>query len=169
MKNILLILVGVYFITACSTSKFDYQTAYKFSHYNHQESKSGAIVPLVSIGPVQPTVVPLLPADKAITDLAIPTSDATSKFVENYKNASKQEKKTIRQQVKKQYKTLRKEVKKVKKEATTNDIRFNQKMYIGLVVLGAGILIAILASGAFGAVAIIVGIGLIAWGFIEQA
>ncbi len=168
MKNILLIVVGVFLITACSTSKFDYQTAYKFSHYNHQESKYQAVVPLVSIGPVQPTVAPL-PADKAITDLAIPTSDATSKFVENYKNASKQEKKTIRQQVKKQYKTLRKEVKKAKKEATTNDIRFNQKMYIGLVVFGAGILIAILASGAFGAVAIIVGIGLIAWGFIEQA
>ena len=73
--------------------------------------------------------------------------------------------------MKEEFKTLRTEVKKAKKEAEQNDITFNQKMYIGLVVLGAGILIAILASGAgaLGAVTIIVGIGLIAWGFIEQA
>ena len=168
MKNILLIALGTFFITACSTSKFDYQTAYKFSHHNYQKSELAPVEPLASIGPEQPTVS-RLPADQAIIDLVAPPSDATAKFVENYKNASKQEKKAIRQQVKQQYKSLRKEVKEAKKEATTKDIHFNQKMYIGLVVFGAGILIAILASGAVGAVAIIVGIGLIAWGFIEQA
>jgi len=168
MKHILLIVVGVIFISACSTSKFDYQTAYKFNHYNYQKTESATVVPLVSIGPVQPTISHLH-SDKVIKHLAARSSDATMTFVENYKNASKQEKKAIRQQVKEQYKTLRQEVKEAKKEATTKDVHFNQKMYIGLVVFGAGILIAILASGAFGAVAIIVGIGLIAWGFIEQA
>lgn len=168
MKHILLIVVGVIFITACSTSRFDYQTAYKFSHYNYEKSESAAVEPLASISPVLP-IRYHLPADQAIKDLTAPSSDATANFVEHYKNASKQEKRAIRQQVKQEYKTLRREVKQAKMEATNKDVHFNQKMYIGLVVFGAGILIAILASGAFGAVAIIVGIGLIAWGFIEQA
>jgi hypothetical protein len=168
MKSIFLIVGGLFLITACSTSRFDYQTAYKFSHYNYEKSESAAVEPLASISPVL-SISYHLPADQAIKDLAAPSLDATAIFVEHYKNASKQEKRTIRQQVKQEYKTLRKEVKQAKKEATTKDVNFNQKMYIGLVVLGAGILIAILASGALGAVAIIVGIGLIAWGFIEQA
>jgi ElaB/YqjD/DUF883 family membrane-anchored ribosome-binding protein len=167
MKNVLLIVGGIFFITACSTSKFDYNTAYKFSHYKYQKSELAPVEPLASIGPVQPNLSQV-PSDKAIRDLAR-SPDATTAFLESYQNASKQEKKAIRQQVKEQYKSLRKEVKEAKKEATTKDVHFNQKMYIGLVVFGAGILIAILASGAVGAVAIIVGIGLIAWGFIEQA
>lgn len=168
MKNALLIVGGLFFITSCSTSKFDYQTAYKFRHYSNEKPESAAIEPLASISPVLPISVHL-PSDKAIKDLTAPSSDATATFVEHYKNASKQEKRAIRQQVKQEYKTLRREVKQAKMEATNKDVHFNQKMYIGLVVFGAGILIAILASGAFGAVAIIVGIGLIAWGFIEQA
>ncbi len=168
MKSVLLIVGGLFLITACSTSKFDYQTAYRFSHNSYEKPESAVVEPLASISPELPVSVHL-PADKAIKDLAAPSSDATVAFMEDYKNASRQEKKAIRQQVKEQYKTLRQEVKEAKKISTTQDIQFNKKMYIGLVVFGAGILIAILASGAFGAVAIIVGIGLVAWGFIEQS
>ena len=167
MKNVLLIVGGIFIVAACSTSKFDYNTAYKFSHYKYQKSELAPVEPLASIGPVH-SIGSHMPSDKAIKALAS-SSGATTAFMEHYKNASKQEKKAIRQQVKEQYKSLRKEVKEAKKEAATKDVHFNKKMYIGLVVFGAGIIIAILASGAFGAVAIIVGIGLIAWGFIEQA
>ncbi len=167
MKNVFLIVGGIFFVTACSTSKFDYNTAYKFSHYKYQKSELAPLEPLASLQPVQ-SIGSHMPSDKAIKALAS-SSETTTAFMKHYKQASKQEKKAIRQQVKEDYKSLRKEVKQARKDLATQDIHFNQKMYIGLVVLGAGILVAILASGAVGAVAIIVGIGLIAWGFIEQS
>jgi hypothetical protein len=88
---------------------------------------------------------------------------------ESFDALSKTEKRTMRRQAKEDLKTLKMQVKKAKKEAAAKDVYFNKKMYIGLVIFAAGILIAILAHGPIGAIGIIVGIGLIAWGFIEQA
>lgn len=168
MRNALVVLAGIFLTTACSTSKFDYQTAYKFSHYPHHTKPTLEVIePVASLTPIQ-MASPEIPSDRALKKINEP-QNASSTLVENYRNASKKEKKAIRQQVKEEFKTLRMEVKKAKKEAKANDITFNKKIYIGLIILAAGILVAILASGPVGAVAIIVGIGIIAWGFIEQA
>ena len=85
--------------------------------------------------------------------------------------------KTIEKEIRKEEKRAHKEVKKqlvkeLKEIKKVNDTEatkaMNQKIFIGIVIAAAGIIIAILASGGLGAVAIIVGVGLIAWGIIEQ-
>jgi len=69
---------------------------------------------------------------------------------------------------KKELKAAKKEFKKELKKDLKNRQVTNQKIWIGIVVAVAGILVSILASGSIGAVAIIVGIGFIVWGLIEQ-
>jgi len=67
---------------------------------------------------------------------------------------------------KKELKAAKKELKRDLKHQ--NKKISNQKIWIGVVIGVAGILVSILASGSVGAIAIIVGIGFIAWGLIEQ-
>ena len=74
-------------------------------------------------------------------------------------HAEKKELHKVQKQLKKD---LRREVKKEARQIK------NQKIWIGVVIGVAGLLISILASGSIGAIAIIVGIGFIAWGLIEQ-
>ncbi len=78
----------------------------------------------------------------------------------------KKEEKRARKEVKKQLVRELKDIKKVHGQEATNAM--NQKIFIGIVVAAAGIVVAILASGGLGSVAIIIGVGLIAWGIIEQ-
>ena len=176
MKYLFFLLGGCLLISSCATSKFDYQTAYKFSYINQQtptltadeQMQKLAMVDqlTVSTKPVKSPVQVGLPDKIVIQSNAVASA---SNLMETYENASKAEKRVLRKQVKEDYKTLRKEYQKAKKEAAAKDIVFNKKMYIGLIVFAAGLLVAILASGPVGAIGIIVGIGLIAWGFIEQA
>ena len=162
---------------SCSTSKFDYNTAYKFSQYNYQQEQEqehtlerpADVQALASLKPVVTATEATLPSDIALREMAQPAAKSAEAFKEYYNNASKSEKKAIRKQVRENYKSLRAEYKEAKEDSTNKDIVFNKKMFIGVVVLGAGILVAILASGPVGAIGIIVGIGFIAWGFIEQA
>ncbi len=78
----------------------------------------------------------------------------------------RKEEKRAHKQVKKQ---LVREIKEIKSVKDTDSAQaMNKKIFIGIVVAAAGIIIAILASGGIGAVAIIIGVGLIAWGIIEQ-
>ena len=71
-----------------------------------------------------------------------------------------------RKEIHREQKQLKKELKReVKKEARQFK---NEKIWIGTVIGVAGILVAILVSGTVGGIAIIVGIGFIAWGLIEQ-
>lgn len=172
MKGLFTLLVVLILAAGCSSSKFDYQTAYKFSHtqYVKEQGQQQQLVfqPLASLKPVMETPS-TLPSDKALLDLAA-TGKTKAVTVEYYNNASKEDKKAIRKQVRQEYKTLRKQVKEAKqvKEDAAQDFVFNKKMMIGAIILGAGILVAILASGPVGAVGIIVGIALMAWGLIEQ-
>lgn len=176
MKNSLLVVGAIFLLSACSSSKFDYNTAYKFKYQQNKRQESSfldiqkpapvTLAPMASLKPIFP-ITASLPADvqlKQLTD----SKNAKATVFEHYKNASKSEKRAIRKQVKQEYKLLKKEVKEARDQAT-KDIVFNKKMYIGAVILAAGILVAILASGGVGAVGIIVGIGLMAWGLIEQA
>jgi 23S rRNA A1618 N6-methylase RlmF len=88
--------------------------------------------------------------------------------------ASNLDQKTLAKEIRKEEKRAHKEVKKqlvkeIKEVKKAKDSEaMNRKVYIGIIIAAAGIVIAILASGGVGAVAIIVGVGLIAWGLIEQ-
>lgn len=173
MKKLCYLFTLLVVAASCSTSKFDYHTAYKFSHQTyHKTTPKLEVKPVASLKPVSETFS-TLPSDKALKEIGKSNAASNTVTLESYENASKAERKAIRKQVKQEYKELRKQVKQAKKakEDATQDMVFNRKMMIGAIVLGAGILIAILVSGsggAIGAVAIIVGIGLIAWGMIEQ-
>lgn len=153
-------------VWSCSTSKFDFNTAYKFSKIDRRVTPTlQSVNPVASLKPTASTNE-TIPSDASLKTMV---TEKLPTISEQYKSASKSEKKAIRKQVKEEFKLLRQEVKKAKKEAAAKDVVFNKKMYIGVIILGAGILVAILASGPVGAVGIIVGIGLVAWGFIEQA
>jgi hypothetical protein len=194
MRKLLSLIVATLILAGCSTSKFDYQTAYKFSKYDYQ-SKHQSVPELITPQaedssleapglnqhePIQRYDQPiaLVASTKPYTEAvkAIPPDFSLvdhkniqqANYSNHYANASKQEKKLIRNKVKRDFKTLRQQMRMAKKDAANQDIVFNRKMWIGAIILGAGILIAILAHGGIGAVAIIVGIGLLAWGLIEQ-
>lgn len=79
-------------------------------------------------------------------------------------------KKEIRKEEKRAHKEVKRQlIKEIKEVKNTEDKEaMNRKVYIGIIIAAAGIVVAILASGAVGAIAIIVGVGLIAWGLIEQ-
>lgn len=161
------LLIIIVFTTACTSSKFDFKTAYKFDRYQyHQKAEPLSIEPVASLKPILPPQNHL-PPDQVIVERGIQQTVAT--FKEQYQKASRQERKALRKEVKQQFKQVRKDLKVAQKEHQQKDVYFNKKMYIGLVVLLAGIVVAILASGPVGALAIIVGVALIAWGFIEQA
>ncbi|MEM7106912.1 MAG: DUF308 domain-containing protein [Bacteroidota bacterium] len=62
---------------------------------------------------------------------------------------------------------VKKDIKALKKAKKNNSLD-NKKVYAGIIIALAGIVVAILASGALGGLAIIVGVALIAWGLIEE-
>jgi len=124
------------------------------------------VEPLASIQPELSNTL-ILPSDMQLRQHAV--EHMVADFKQSYAGASKLEQKQMRKDIRKQLKEVKRDMKQAKKLAKQDDVYFNKKMYVGLVVLLAGIVVAILASGAVGALAIIVGVALIAWGFIEQA
>ena len=162
------ILLLFFLITACSTSKFDFKTAYKFSHNNYQPVPK----PPATLEPLASTTPMLIPREHVPSDWSIReryAEAAAAKFAQQYQQASKQERKAMRKEIRQKLKQARKEVRISQYDDPQKTIYFNQKMFIGLVLFAAGVVIAILASGGLGALVIVVGVGLIAWGLIEQA
>ncbi|MDH3708747.1 MAG: DUF308 domain-containing protein [Cyclobacteriaceae bacterium] len=167
-RNICLFMVTLALASSCTSSKFDFKTAYKFDHYQYQKAPKPQAAPEV-VASIKPVLTPrqYLPSDLSIVERV--AQQTVVKFQEQYQSASKQQRKVMRKEIKQQFKQVRKDLKVAKKEQQQKDVSFNKKMYIGLVLLLAGIVVAILASGSVGALVIIIGVGLIAWGFIEQA
>ena len=92
--------------------------------------------------------------------------DITSGLIKpSREKALKQEQKAMRKELKKELKDQVAEIKKVSRE---QDMSPDRKIYIGLIIGAAGLVVALLASSSIGGLAIIVGVGLIAWGLIEQ-
>ncbi|MEM6523363.1 MAG: hypothetical protein AAGF85_15875 [Bacteroidota bacterium] len=95
----------------------------------------------------------------------------TDKIVEKYaKEGLPSTKEVLKLPAKKRVKLLKEVKKDIKalKKAKKNKSIDNRKVYAGIIIALAGVVVAILASGAIGGLAIIVGVGLIAWGLIEQ-
>ncbi|MCG8322615.1 MAG: hypothetical protein MI921_24155 [Cytophagales bacterium] len=150
---------------ACSSSRFSYQDAYKFSNYSYQKNQPADInqeeelyfEPLASTNPNLDPVITSRPVitlpkmgDKKVTKL------------------NKQEKKALKRNIRQEFKETLKAHKTLKKEAKNKKAAMNRKVYSGLIVAGAGLIVAILVSGTLGGLAIIIGVALIAWGLIEE-
>lgn len=78
----------------------------------------------------------------------------------NIAEMSKAEKRSLLKEVKRDLK----EVKKIEKKEGIS----NRKIYIGIIIALAGLVLSILVSGSIGGLAILVGVILIVWGLIEQ-
>ena len=76
------------------------------------------------------------------------------------KDLSSKEKKVL-------IKEVRKDIKELKKAQKKSSIE-NRKIYAGIIIALAGIVVAILVSGTIGGLGILVGVVLIAWGLIEE-
>ena len=159
---------------ACSSQRLDYQSAYKFSHYNYQkptpgnQSENAPVHALASTNPdfaPVPVSHPQITFTKAEND-AIDRVDVAEKS--SFTKLTREEKKAFKRDIKQQLRKISREQKLEKKEAKKKGAQMNRKIYTGLIIAGAGIVVAILASGAIGGLAIIVGVALIAWGLIEQ-
>lgn len=174
--RILMIVLG-FGLFACSSSKFNYQDAYKFSHPNYQSDQSTVasveeapfFEPLASTNPdLDPVITtrPVIVLHKTqATNAAVPAKALTP---EAMSTLSSKERKAFKQNIRHELKQAIKAQKTLRKEAKNKKSAMNRKVYAGLIIAGAGLIIAILASGSLGALAIIVGVGLIAWGLIEQ-
>lgn len=139
---------------------------------------SDIIVQPEAITPVAPETAVATTNENMIARLAaIPSvKKIVDEHKENVRKLKENEtnQKTLEKQIRKEEKRAQKEVRKqllteIKDvKGTEAKEAMNQKVFIGIVIAAAGIIIAILASSGLGAVAIIVGVGLIAWGIIEQ-
>lgn len=99
---------------------------------------------------------------------AFSADSKTKEIEEKFKTGGKYDKANIEKLSTKDKKTVLKEAKKDIKALKKQSKITNQKIYVGLIVALAGLVVAILASGALGGLAIIVGVVLIVWGLIEQ-
>lgn len=134
--------------------------------------------------PVIPESVANVEEENAVASakpLLIPQTPKVEGVMNKYKDrvaaiksrdlTSKEEKKILKKEKKQFVKEFTKELKtelKAKTSMKRSGFPPKQKIFVGAVVGIAGIVIAILASGSLGGLAIIVGVVLIAWGIIEQ-
>ena len=173
--RILVIVLGLG-LFSCSSSKFKYQEAYKFSTYNYKKTPpqpagqaiDGDFEPIAS---TNPNLAPVLATRPLVTIPKVVPMTTTSEKAPSKQAATtltKKEKKALRKDFRQQLKQALKDRKALKKEAKNKKTAMNRKVYSGLIIAGAGIIVAILVSGTLGGLAIIVGVALIAWGLIEE-
>ena len=103
------------------------------------------------------TMVKESKADKRINEVSEKFKEGGKFDKANIAKMSTSEKKALLKEAKKDIKSLKKESK-----------ISNQKIYYGLIIALAGLVVAILVHGGLGGLAILVGIVLIVWGLIEQ-
>ena len=190
MKRIYIALLTSLFLGACASSKFNYKDAYKFSHYDYNKKSATEVVDNTDINlseqsekafDPQKVGIEEDPTTASIVDrpAELPNAEASiqklAEKVQAHKEAqknpkvslSKEDKRAFKKEVKRDFKDVKNQLKQLKQEEAKN-VSMNQKIYIGIIIAVAGLVIAILASTGIGALAIIVGVVLIAWGLIEQ-
>ncbi len=166
------------FLFACAPSKFNYHQAYKFSQYKYQNdphtTDKHTIASDGSVNLLASTTPDLEPTMYADNRLSLTKVSEALENESNFSNAvvtrkiKREKRKAFRKEVKTKVKDFIKERKEWRKQNKKKGKAMNRKVYTGLIIAGAGLIVAILASGTIGALAIIVGIALIAWGLIEE-
>ena len=166
----LLIIIFALGLFACSSSKFKYREAYKFSNYNYQKvqepAEENADLNFEPLASASPDLGPAITTRSRITFPKATQPNSLSKPAPS--KLTRKEKKAVKQNIRHQLKEVLKEQKVLRKEAKNKKTAMNRKVYSGLIIAGAGIVVAILVSGTIGGLAIIVGVALIAWGLIEE-
>ncbi len=195
-KNLFILIIGLSFgIFSCApkyTAHFQNDPFYKENNKKVVETTQ-EVAPVDEVQPVIDPVEMKEAAPEETDETAVASKknliaklgeipsikELVDEHKENVKElkASDLDQKTLEKEIRKEEKRAHKEVKKqlikeIKEIKDTKDSEdqnaMNRKVFIGIIVAAAGIIIAILASGAVGSIAIIVGVGLIAWGLIEQ-
>ena len=107
----------------------------------------------------------------SLSEKPVLTTPKAEQLEEKYINSNKLSVKEINKlsgkEKKKLFREIKKDLKEIKKLKKKSSIE-NRKIYAGIIIALAGILVAILVSGTIGGLGILVGIILIAWGLIEQ-
>jgi len=170
--------IGIFFFSCSTTKKINFKDAYKFSYYNYQN----ALSPESNLRDVnQPlyasTKVPLDYLERKPIEILIPEGRKYSKVALD--NLTKARKKELRRKIKDEIKQIKIDLKNNKKDkrlispgalATSQDSKgMNQKIYIGILVGAAGLILLIVnVATILGVLALVAGLGLIVWGFIEK-
>ena len=178
----LFVLCFVLLLISCHTSKFDYKSAYKFSSYNYQKEVD------------HPAELPsdqLVASTRPVPDVLGRKSmdiERGGKLMPSYqfsmKDLSRVEKKALRREILNELRTMKQEAKSLKKGNLVYDntaVKKNKKvtkekaakaiggkLLIGILVGSAGLILLIVGVEIIGAIALVVGLGLIIWYFIEK-
>jgi len=172
-------ILAIFGLSSCSTSKFNYKSAYKFSHYNYHKSDQSINFSnardeqvFVSLKPLKP--YPITPSVSVLENLdySVKKNIASESLKDVKHKLSKTEKRELRRKLKKEIKQIKSELKveSLKSiESAQAGEGMNEKIFIGILVGGAGLILLILkVASPLGVLALVAGLGLIVWGFIEK-
>jgi len=177
-----LILIHILFLAACSgTKKFNHTKAYKFSYYNYQKQINEG----PSDGEIHASSEPVIPYTNPNHRIPEPGAASSIPPTKTEKAALKQTKKQIKRRMAEidleieelktagktvlgkvdNYQNTIKKLEREKKELR----QMNRKIYIGILVGAAGLVLLIISTAeVLGTLALVAGLGLIVWGFIEK-
>lgn len=110
--------------------------------------------------------------EELLASTSVKTSTSSDRKVKEiaskFKEGGKFDKANISKMTKSEKRAVLKEAKKDIKALKKQSKITNEKIYWGVIIGLAGLVIAILASGSLGGLAILVGLILIIWGLVEQ-
>ena len=189
MKPLHLVLCSILLMGGCSTSKkFNFNAAYKFSYYDYSKQSVSPSPPADNLVASTDSEILVIPSKKP--EVVLHTG--RSKFQSDTKDVSRAELKQIRKELKREIKSINSEIKvlekskriapekerskfessitekKVQKEAAK---AMNRKIFLGILIGAAGLVLIIIGGstlGPIGGIALVVGLVLIVWGFIEK-
>ncbi len=160
---------------SCSSSKFNFDSAYKFSQYDYSSRNSAQDLKIAE--PPTDYLASIRPSGYGLND--IPKLGQLERiqhlkqlFSTDVSTLTKERRREFRKEVKSELKNLRKLkkenktlVKELKKDDATK--RVNSWVYTGLVVGGAGLVLLILdVATIVGVIALLVGLGFIVYGLL---
>ena len=189
MKPLPLLLCSVLLLAGCSTSKkFDFKTAYKFSQYDYSKQAS-------STNPKQEDLVASTNSQVLTIPSKLPGSSLQpdqAQIRPHLKDLSRSDLRQIRRELKQEIKSLDSEIKsleaskriapeeergKFESSITEKKVQrdvakaMNHKIFLGILIGAAGLVLLIIGGstlGAIGGIALVVGLVLVVWGFIEK-
>ena len=189
MKPLHLVLCSILLVGGCSTSKkFNFNAAYKFSYYDYSKQSVSPSPPADNL--VASTDSEILVIPPKISDGSLRT--AQPQFKPDLKDLSQTELKQIRKELKQEIRSLDSEIESLEKskklvpeqdrstfESSITEKKvqrdavkaMNHKIFLGILIGAAGLVLIIIGGstlGAVGGIALVVGLVLIVWGLIEK-
>lgn len=166
--NYLLIICIAIASISCAGNKFDYQSAYKFKSPN---TKHIGIYPNEPDGDFSADIMTTAPSQKNIElnkNIEFPAAKVNSNLTEN--TTDEQILTSLSKKERKIFNRIEKKIERKLEAKPAASKSVNSKIYTGVVIGGAGLILMILAGGTLGAIgglALLVGLGFIVWGLLE--